>query len=324
MILSLIGADFRQVIRLFALIAWMITYVSPALAEVTVGHVDDFQDATTQHWRIGQPNPFPKNVADSGPLGMGDHALFTTNTQAGSRSLLVVLNEDNQQFPGPANWEGDWTAAGVTQVSFDVRNPGTTLGASNLTMRLGIAGPGGAGSFGDVYITAGQIVPPDNNWHSLTFDVLASDLIAVGSGTDIPAALIDVTQFRIFSNPQDEFLGSAAPNEFYLDNIRAIGAPATVPGDYNQNGTVDAADYVLWRDMLNQNVTPGSGADGSGPAGEPDGIVNAHDYNFWRAHFGETAASAAASFHSSAVPEPASWLLFAGFFAAISRRIGRI
>ena len=52
-------------------------FVSPALAEITVGHVDDFQDGTTQHWRIGQPNPFPKNVANAGPQGMGDHALFT-------------------------------------------------------------------------------------------------------------------------------------------------------------------------------------------------------------------------------------------------------
>ena len=231
--------------------------------------------------------------------------------------MLVVLNEDNQQFPGPANWEGDWTAAGVTKVSFDVRNPGTTLGASNLTMRLGIAGPDGASAFGDVYITAGQIVPPDNNWHSLTFDVLASDFIAVGSGTDIPAALADVTQFRIFSNPLDEFPGSGAPNEFYLDNIRAIGSPAMVPGDYNQNGTVDAADYVLWRDTLDQNVTPGTGADGSGPAGEPDGVVNTHDYNFWRARFGSTAAASAASLATSAVPEPASWVLLATIFIAV-------
>jgi hypothetical protein len=312
-----------QIRGALALIVWAHLFVMPAIAEITVGHVDDFQDGTTQHWRIGQPNPFPKNVANSGPLGMGDHALFTTNTQMGSRHLLVVLNEDNQQFPGPANWEGDWTAAGVTQVSLDVRNPGTTLGASNLTMRLGIAGPGGASVAGDVYITAGQTVPPDNNWHSLTFGVQASDFIAVGSGTDIPAALEDVTQFRIFSNPLEEFPGSGAPNEFYLDNIRAIGPPATVPGDYNQNGTVDAADYVLWRDTRDQNVTPGTGADGSGPAGEPDGVVNAHDYDFWRARFGKTAPGSSASLASTAVPEPASWTLIAAIFIAAGRRIGR-
>jgi hypothetical protein len=286
-----------------------------AVAEITVGHLDDFQDGTTQHWRIGQPSSFPKNVANAGPMGTGDHSLFNSNTQSGTRALLVVLNEDNQQFPGPANWEGDWTAAGVTQISFDVRNPGTTAGASNLTMRLGIAGPGGASAVGDVYITAGQIVPPDNIWHTLMFDVLETDFIAVGSGTDLDAALADVTQFRIFSNPLDEFPGSGNPNEFYLDNIRAIGAPAMVPGDYNQNGMVDAADYVLWRDMLGQTVTPGTGADGTGPAGEPDGVVNQLDYDFWRGRFGSSSASAGAA-ASAAVPEPGTWLLLAGIFLA--------
>jgi hypothetical protein len=306
-----------------ALIVSPLLFLTPALADITVGHVDDFQDGTTQHWRIGQVSSFPKNLANSGPLGTGDHALFMTNTQAGSRPLLIVLNEDNQQFPGPANWEGDWTAAGVTQISLDVRNPGMTVGASNLTMRLGIAGPDGASAFGDVYITAGQIVPPDNNWHSLTFDVQASDFIAAGSGTDIPNALADVTQLRIFSNPLDEFPGSGAPNEFYLDNIRVIGAPATVPGDYNKNGTVDAADYAVWRDTLGQNVTPGMGADGSGPVGAPDGVINAYDYDFWRSRFGKTAPASASSIASTAVPEPASWIVFAVVFVAAGRRIGR-
>jgi signal transduction histidine kinase len=46
----------------------------------------------------------------------------------------------------------------------DVRNPGTVSGATDLTMRLGIAGPGGASAFGDVYITDGISVPRDNQW----------------------------------------------------------------------------------------------------------------------------------------------------------------
>ena len=326
---SLMGLSLRKVhfpptCCALTFIAMIVLFASPAVAEITVGHIDDFQDGTTQDWRIGQPVPFPKNVADSGPQGAGDYSLFTTNTQLGSRHLLVVLNEDNQQFPGNANWEENWTTAGVTQVSFDIRNPGTTLGASDLTMRLGIAGPEGASSFGDVYITDAQIVPPDNTWHSLTFDVRASDFIAVGSGDDVNRALAEVTQFRIFSNPDEVFIADGAPNEFYLDNIRAIGLSATLPGDYNQNGAVDASDYVLWRDTLDQNVTPGTGADGSGPAGQPDGVVNSHDYSFWRAHFGETTATAGTSLISSPLPEPGSWLLFAGFFAAVSRRIGRI
>lgn len=289
----------------------------PCTAAITVGHVDDFQDGTVQHWRIGQPSSFPKNIADAGPQGVGDRALFTSNSQPGARPLLIVLNDMSTEFPGPGNWEGNWTAAGVRQISLDVRNPGTVMGASNLTLRLGIAGPGGTNAFGDVYITQGFVVPPDNQWHSLTYDVRPQDFTAVGIGSDVAAALAAVTQFRIFSNPLAEFIGSTMPNEFYLDNIRALGAAARVPGDYSGNGTVDAADYTLWRDTLGQAVAPGSGADGSGPGGTPDGMINTLDYDFWRARFGNSAAGNVASHPADApVPEPHAWLLMTGLFAA--------
>src|SRR2546423_553780 len=47
-----------------------------------------------------------------------------------------------------------------------------------------------------------------------------------------------------------------------------------VPGDYNQNGVVDAADYVVWRKTLNSSASPqGSGADGNG-----NGTIDAGDF----------------------------------------------
>ena len=54
-------------------------------------------------------------------------------------------------------------------------------------------------------------------------------------------------------------------------------------GDYNRNGTVDAADYIVWRKALNQSVAPFSGADGDG-----DGLNDQDDYHVWRAHFGQS------------------------------------
>ena len=83
---------------------------------------------------------------------------------------------------------------------------------------------------------------------------------------------------------------------------------AGLAGDYNHNGVVDMADYVLWRDTLNQNVTPGSGADGNG-----NGIVDQSDYSVWRANFGTAAGSGAGSgsLSTSSVPEPFSALLLA-------------
>lgn len=65
-----------------------------------------------------------------------------------------------------------------------------------------------------------------------------------------------------------------------------IGSPGRffLPGDYNVNGYVDAADYILWR---KGNLA----ADGSGPTfGTPNGIVDQADYTFWLANFGSVGA----------------------------------
>ncbi len=73
-----------------------------------------------------------------------------------------------------------------------------------------------------------------------------------------------------------------------------------VPGDYNNNGTVDTADYTVWQDTMGQNVTPGTGADGV-----PDGIISVLDYTFWKTRCGNTSGTGS----TSAVPEPASLVL---------------
>jgi hypothetical protein len=71
--------------------------------------------------------------------------------------------------------------------------------------------------------------------------------------------------------------------------------------DYNRNGSVDAADYVLWRNTLGQVVTPFSGADGSG-----NGFVDQADYNIWRANFGRTVGAAASTAASGISPTVSS------------------
>jgi hypothetical protein len=84
------------------------------------------------------------------------------------------------------------------------------------------------------------------------------------------------------------------------------------PGDYNADGTVDAADYVVWRKAVGQTSTFFNGADGDG-----SGAVNDRDYDIWRAAFGGSAESELSLV--PAVPEPqAVWLmiwLYLGLFS---------
>ena len=61
-------------------------------------------------------------------------------------------------------------------------------------------------------------------------------------------------------------------------------------GDFNHNGTVDAADYVSWRKGLGT-------------------IYALPDFNTWRAQFGQLVSSSGAGTSLVAVPEPAEWLL---------------
>ena len=98
-----------------------------------------------------------------------------------------------------------------------------------------------------------------------------------------------------------------------------------VPGDYNDNGVVDGADYVLWR------KTKGTTGEGLAADSNGDNVIDDLDYDEWREtfgndrhdghHGGDHGGSGAGA--SSAVPEPHSLVLaFVVLFAA-SRARGR-
>jgi hypothetical protein len=106
-----------------------------------------------------------------------------------------------------------------------------------------------------------------------------------------------------------EVVGWGYETEHELSILAGAMAPA-LPGDYNANGVVDAADYVIWRENngLMGGATPAQG-DGTG-----DGNVTVEDYNFWRTNFGNGAgagAMVATNAPFQAVPEPSSLLLSA-------------
>jgi hypothetical protein len=79
-------------------------------------------------------------------------------------------------------------------------------------------------------------------------------------------------------------------------------APEGLAGDYNDDGAVDAADYVIWRKggpLANETDVPGT--------------VDGGDYTVWKSQFGSPAAGG-----GGAVPEPATWLLGLVACAAIA------
>ena len=85
------------------------------------------------------------------------------------------------------------------------------------------------------------------------------------------------------------------------------------PGDYNGDGTVDPADYTVWRNQLGQSVAlPNESV--------TLGSVTPEDYAVWKANFGTVSVSLGAagsgSLSNATVPEPPSWLLLVCLAAA--------
>lgn len=98
-------------------------------------------------------------------------------------------------------------------------------------------------------------------------------------------------------NPIPELSGLQIVDD--TGNYYPVTVVQKTPGDYNGNGTVDAADYVVWRHTYGQTGLTLDG-DGDGSA-----AVDAEDYTLWRLTFGNVASFGAAAAGGAAVPEPA-------------------
>ncbi len=81
----------------------------------------------------------------------------------------------------------------------------------------------------------------------------------------------------------------------YGSKLIVSAVASQLPGDYNQNGVVDAADYVVWRKYNNTATTlPNDATPGTSPA----------DYDVWRTNFGATASGTGSAIATESVPEP--------------------
>jgi len=99
-----------------------------------------------------------------------------------------------------------------------------------------------------------------------------------------------------------------------------LGTAVRLFGDYNDDGVVDAGDYVTWRNSLGQ-----TGADL--PAdGDGNNAVDLNDYRIWQLTYGLTVDPAPGSGGLATVPEPTSldlWLILLAAAYSVCRSCGR-
>jgi autotransporter-associated beta strand protein len=133
---------------------------------------------------------------------------------------------------------------------------------------------------------------------ALSVDLLNGFAPAVGDTFDILDWSTLTGTFNVIQLPPLAAGLEWNTSELYTTGVLSV-VSAGPAGDYNDNGAVDAADYILWRNnvgsgtSLANDETPGVGQD---------------DYNRWRSHFGQSAGGGAAlpsaESLSAAVPEP--------------------
>jgi hypothetical protein len=183
---------------------------------VAVGQADTFEDGTTAGWLVGPlgaPHPAPPmSVASGGPAGPEDNFLQLTaigGGSAGSRLTVVNLGQ----------WTGDYIAGGGTAIRMDLNN----LGATDLALRLMLAGSGAGSPSNVAFSSAPVLLPAGGGWTSVGFPITPADPSAgLGSVVD---ALAHATELRIFHNPDAAFPGPAVVASLGVDNISALPLP---------------------------------------------------------------------------------------------------
>ncbi len=141
-----------------------------------------------------------------------------------------------------------------------------------------------------------------DNWDStISFDpsiaVTRAGTLDLGFASEVFVPSQIGRTFQLFNwsgvTPSGTF-NVSSPYTWDLSNLYTTGAVTLlqvpfVPGDFNQDGTVDTSDYVLWRNGL--GVT-----------------YSQQDYTAWRTHFGYSSGIGSAT-STANVPEPSISLM---------------
>jgi hypothetical protein len=262
-----------------------------------------------------------RDIADFKP---GTKIAFTEyNYGAGSHYSGGIAQAD---FLGILGREGVFAANW-----WDIGNGSSFVNAA-FNMYLNYDGAGG--QFGDISVDADT----NNIANSAVYASVDSTdpnrmvVVAINRTANTQTTGIAVTHDRVFDHAEVYQLNSGAPSvthaadiELNLVNAFQYTMPAWsvstlvlisdgLPGDYNRDGTVDVADFVVWR--MSDGQTGDLAADGN-----EDNIVDGDDYTLWRANFGRSVAEEGQG-SATAVPEPISVALVfvASIVGLVSRR----
>jgi autotransporter-associated beta strand protein len=245
-------------------------------------------------------------------IGTGTLTLTGTNTYIGLTKVdggTLVINGSNT---GPVEVTSGATLKGIGTIG------GTVTVNSGATFAPGNAGTSpNAITVGGLTMTTGGIL--DFELSASTYDrIITSGSVAlagilnvslVGGFTPSAGSTFNLFDWGSVAGSFNTLNLAALPgglswntSQLYTTGILSVAAAPSLPGDFNNDSKVDAADYVVWRK--------------NGGTQE--------QFNTWRANFGLTAGSGSSAMNSS-VPEPSSVALLAiglaGFFIRLAAAV---
>jgi T5SS/PEP-CTERM-associated repeat protein len=209
------------------------------------------------------------NVFDGGTFSPGNSPgevnVASMNCEAGGRLVLEI-----RDFAGTAGVDFDQILV-AGDLNF---NAGTTAN-SKFTIELVTLGadnqPGPAANFDPAQPLSLPLINVGGAIAGFSIDEIAFDLS--GFENDLAGGSFEISP-----------MGNGLSFSFQP-------SPASV-GDFNEDGTVDAADYVVWRNGLGTTY-------------------NQSHYDIWWAHFGQSSFPGAGSSAQAAAPEPAGLIVAA-------------
>jgi hypothetical protein len=269
--------------------------------------IDGVDFPTTSFNNLGSPAFGLGNVASVDENGFPAGA--TTVAERPFAVPLAIGDVFSAEFDSPAEYD-DYSAQGFPFAIIGFRDAD---GMETFNIEAGSSMPFGDFNWryddadamnGDFGMDAGgtSIAPTDtSDGSSFSLEVLSDTMGRFtfdGKPLDITfkAGVPKSVFFTLFqNNAEDDTMGNpTGEHAFYFDNLTIERPSAAAPGDYNGNGAVDAADYVVWRNggpLQNESASPGA--------------IDGADYTFWRSRFGAVSASGSAA----TVPEPTTLLL---------------
>jgi putative ABC transport system permease protein len=213
------------------------------------------------------------------------------NTPLASQIVNVSATINNFAVADIVKLSGDGTFTMIAANEFRLDLGSTLRGSADLAAELGVVNDAAAPAddlAGDFMLTAADFVSTGFE----AFTGLTAGNTLGGLSILLDSATVGTFDGQIVLQPR-----STNPNPFTMD-LPAITIHLTgevrLPGDYNFDGTVDAADYVMWRKT---------------------GINGPTGYDTWRTNFSEPGGSGSGASANAIIPEPTTLVIL--IFAAV-------